>query len=256
MDKKWLKEFLDEKFLKYNSVEFVSTDPVQVPHFFSEPNDIEISAFLTATISWGQRKTIIRNARHLMHLMGNQPYEFVKTAGKDELELLQNFKHRTFNGIDIGYFIHSLKNIYVKYGGLKNVFENSYQSTGNLKETLIRFRKIFTGLTIPARTQKHISDVEKNASAKRLNLFIRWMVRNDNRGVDFGIWKGIPSSALCIPLDIHTGNVARSLGLLKRKQNDWKAVEELTGELRKFDPDDPIKYDYALFGLGIFENFK
>ena len=256
MDREWIKEFLEEKYLKYNCIDFIPTDPVQIPHQFTEQYDIEISAFLTATISWGQRKTIINSAQRLMQFMGNQPYEFVMNAGSDELELLRQFKHRTFNGTDFSYFIYSLKNIYTHYGGLGELFEKSFHSAGNIKEVLISFRKIFTGLSIPSRTQKHISDVEKNASAKRLNLFIRWMVRKDRHGVDFGIWQNIPASALFIPLDLHAGNVARALGLLKREQNDWKAVEELTYELRKFDPMDPVKYDYALFGLGIFEHFN
>ncbi len=256
MDKTLLKEFLNEKYLQYNNTDFIVSDPVLIPHQFSEPRDIEIAAFLTATIAWGQRKTIISNALRLMKLMGNRPYEFIANAGKEEFSLLQNFIHRTFNGIDTIYFIKSLKNIYSNYGGLKEVFERNYAFTGNLKETIIQFRKIFTELSIPERTQKHISNVDKNAPAKRINLFIRWMVRKDNHGVDFGIWNKIPASALFIPLDVHTGKVARALGLLLRKQNDWKAVEELTEKLRQFDPNDPVKYDYALFGLGIFENFN
>lgn len=256
MDKQLLKEFLEEKYLKYNSPDFIETDPVQIPHMFSDAGDIEIAGFLTASIAWGQRTTIINNAKKLMKMMDNSPYDFILNAGEKDCRIFQDFKHRTFNGVDAVSFIKSLRIIYLKFGGLKFFFENSFAVTGNLKDTLIKFRKVFIQSSMPQRTHKHISDIEKNASAKRLNLFLRWMVRKDNHGVDFGIWDKIPSSALYIPLDVHTGNVARSVGLLTRRQNDWMAVEELTSKLREFDPADPVKYDYALFGMGIFENFK
>ncbi|MBN2213904.1 MAG: TIGR02757 family protein [Bacteroidales bacterium] len=255
MDKQFLREFLEEKYMKYNHTDFISADPLQVPHMFTDPCDIEIAAFLTASIAWGQRAVIIKNAHLLMNLMENRPMEFILNADESDFNHLSEFKHRTFNGSDTIYFARSLRNIYSNYGGLKEIFEHHYLSTGSVKETIIRFRKVFTGLSIPGRTQKHIADIEKNAAGKRLNLFIRWMVRKDKRGVDFGIWDQIPASALFIPLDIHTGAVARKLGLLIRKQNDWQAVEELTCRLREFDPEDPVKYDFALFGLGIFEDF-
>ena len=190
-----------------------------------------------------------------MRMMEYKPMDFIMNAGKSEYKHLKNFKHRTFNGEDTIYFVRSLKNIYANHGGLRELFEHHYLRTGGLKETIIKFRQIFTGLSIPLRTNKHIADIEKNAAAKRLNLFMRWMVRKDKNRVDFGLWDKIPASTLFVPLDIHTGNVARKLGLLKRKQNDWLAVEELTTKLREFDNDDPVKYDYALFGLGVFENF-
>lgn len=255
MNDSFLRDFLEEKYVKYNHPDFILSDPLQVPHMFDEPGDIEISALLTATIAWGQRSTIIKNATRLMRMMEYKPMDFIMNAGSAEYKHLKNFQHRTFNGEDTIYFVRSLKNIYTNHGGLRELFEHHYLKTGNLKETIIRFRQIFTCLPIPLRTNKHIADIEKNAAAKRLNLFIRWMVRKDKNRVDFGLWDKIPASTLFVPLDIHTGNVARKLGLLKRKQNDWLAVEELTAKLREFDPDDPVRYDFALFGLGVFENF-
>lgn len=255
MNDSFLRDFLEEKYIKYNRPDFISTDPLQVPHMFDEQGDIEISAFLTAAIAWGQRTTIIRKAALLMQMMEYRPKDFIMNAGIAEYNHLGSFQHRTFNGIDTIYFIRSLQNIYLNHGGLKELFESQYLNTGCLKKAIINFRKVFTSLSIPPRTKKHIADIEKNAAAKRLNLFIRWMVRRDKNGVDFGIWDKIPASALFIPLDVHTGNVARKLGLLTRKQNDWLAVEELTSRLSDFDPDDPVRYDYALFGLGVFEKF-
>lgn len=249
-----LKNFLDEKVEKFNQPDFIITDPIQVPKLFSEKENIEIAAFLTATISWGNRQAIINNALRLMNLMDNQPHEFVLNASRSELNNLAKFVHRTFNGNDCIYFIQSLRNIYTNHGGLQAVFEKGYQNELSVKSTLIHFHKQFFDLP-GERTRKHVSNVEKGASAKRLNMFLRWMVRKDKGNVDFGIWNGIPASELLLPLDVHTGNVARKLGLLKRKSNDWKAVEEVTASLQKLDPADPVKYDFALFGLGIFEKF-
>ncbi|MBN2613076.1 MAG: TIGR02757 family protein [Bacteroidales bacterium] len=256
MDRQLLKDFLEEKYHQYNNRSFIETDPVQVPHMFSEDADKEIAAFLTSTISWGRRTTIISNAKRLMKMMGYKPFEFMMNATEHELKQLSDFKHRTFNGADTLGFIRSLRAICSGHGSLKGFFEKSFHTTGSLKETIIMFRSAFVANLMLQRTHRHISDITRNASAKRLNLFIRWMVRNDKMGVDFGTWDKIPASALYIPLDVHTGNVSRALGLLKRRQNDWKAVEELTATLRSFDPDDPVKYDYALFGLGVFENFN
>lgn len=250
-----IKVFLDEKAEKYNHPDFIETDPIQIPHLFSDQQDIEISAFLSATIAWGQRITIIKNMQKLMALMGHAPYEFIINYTHADLERFSYFKHRTFNGDDCKFFIQSLRNIYLKYGGLGKLVQNIYKQEKDIFNVLVNLRSLFFELDHPGRTQKHFSNVLKGASAKRLNMFLRWMVRQDNKGVDFGIWKQIPSSSLYLPLDVHTGNVARKLGLLKRKQNDWKAVEEITGVLRKFDPSDPVKYDFALFGLGIFEKF-
>jgi uncharacterized protein (TIGR02757 family) len=248
-----LKEFLDEKYDLYNRPEFILSDPIQIPHQYSLPEDIEIAGFMTATIAWGQRKSIINNANKLMQLMGNNPYDFILNAGPEHLEKLQYFVHRTFQGIDCIFFLRSLQNIYKNRGGLKNVFESGYVREKDMANVLIQFRDIFFEIEGPWRTRKHISDVNKNAAAKRLNMFLRWMVRVDKRGVDFGLWQTIPASALYVPLDLHSGNMARKLGLLKRTQNDWKAVVELTSRLREFDPLDPVKYDFALFGLGVFE---
>ena len=249
-----LKEFLDEKVLKYNQPFFIETDPIQVPKNFSGKENIEIAAFLTATIAWGNRLSIIKNATKLMTLMENQPHDFVLNASTSDLKKLENFVHRTFNGADTVYFIRSLKNIYQKHKGLQAVFEKGFNLNNEVKSALTGFHKTFFE-TSGERSRKHISNVEKGASAKRLNMFLRWMVRNDKNQVDFGLWSGIPQSALMLPLDVHTGNVARKLGLLQRKSNDWKAVEEVTNSLRNFDPTDPIKYDFALFGLGAFEKF-
>lgn len=249
-----LKEFLDEKAVKYNQPAFIDTDPIQVPKQFSQKENIEISAFLTATISWGSRPAIIKNAKSLMRLLHNNPFEIITQSSEKELNHLDTFVHRTFNGRDCIYFIRSLKNIYKNYGGLQHVFESGFQKNQSVQSALNHFYQVFFELP-GERTRKHISNVERGASAKRLNMFLRWLTRTDNCGVDFGLWKGIPASALMLPLDVHTGNVSRKLGLLKRKQNDWKAVEEVTETLRKFDPADPVKYDFALFGLGIFEKF-
>lgn len=249
-----LKEFLDEKASQYNRPAFIETDPIQVPKQFSQKENIEIAAFLTATISWGNRPAIIKNAMRLMQLMDNSPYAFITQSSEKDLKHLNSFVHRTFNGQDCIYFIRSLKNIYQKYGSLRQVFESGFQKENSVQSALNHFYPIFFEIQ-GERTRKHIANVNRGASAKRLNMLLRWMVRNDNCGVDFGLWKGIPASRLMLPLDVHTGNVARKLGILKRKQNDWKAVEEVTATLRKFDADDPVKYDFALFGLGIFEKF-
>ena len=249
-----LKSFLDEKVEKFNQFAFIETDPIQVPRGFSQKENIEIAAFLTATIAWGNRQAIIKNAVKLMNLLDNQPLDFIIHSSAKEQNKLENFVHRTFNGVDCIYFIQSLKNIYQNHGGLQTVFETGFQNDKRVKTALTYFHSVF--FILPGeRTRKHVSNVEKGASAKRLNMFLRWMVRKDNRNVDFGIWNGIPVSELMLPLDVHTGNVARKLGLLQRKSNDWKAVEEVTASLRKFDIVDPVKYDFALFGLGAFEKF-
>lgn len=250
-----LKSFLDEKAARYNKPQFIASDPIQVPHQYTEQADIEIAAFLTATIAWGQKATIIRNARALMSGMPGEPHEFVLHAGDVELTRFLPFVHRTFNGIDCVYFLKALGHIYRSYGGLGILMENLYAQHGDLFRALIEFRKLFFSHALPGRTGKHLAHVGEGASGKRLNMFLRWMVRRDRNGVDFGIWKGIPMHALFVPLDVHTGTVARKLGLLHRRQNDWKAVTELTWRLREFDPEDPVKYDFALFGLGSFEKF-
>ncbi|MCX6233717.1 MAG: TIGR02757 family protein [Bacteroidetes bacterium] len=249
-------QFLEEKYDLYNRPSFIDTDPISVPHQFEKKEDIEISAFLTATLTWGIRKSTINSANKLMQLMDFQPYEFIINAGKADTNHLKPFVHRTFNGNDCIYFIHSLENIYCHHGGLEKAFSDGLtKDDNNVKNAIIHFRKVFLELPHHAHVEKHISDPQKNASAKRILMFLRWMVRNDKRGVDFGIWHTISPSQLYCPLDVHTGNIARKLGLLNRTSNDWKAAEELTRTLRQFDSNDPVKYDYALFGLGIFEKF-
>lgn len=251
-----LREFLDQKVILYNTESYIESDPIQIPHRFSQKEDIEIAAFLTATIAWGQRKSIIKNAVFLMDLLENSPYDFVMNASESEIQNLRQFVHRTFNGLDCENFIYSIRNIYKNHNGLENVFTTGYAIDNKVYSSLQYFRKIFLEQKHEKRVEKHISDVKSNSAAKRLNMMLRWLVRKDNAGVDFGIWKNIPMSALMIPLDVHVGDVGRALGLLNRKQNDWKALEEIMIHLRSFDSTDPVKYDYALFGIGIFENKK
>ena len=254
MNKLELKEFLDSKVLEYNNQKFIESDPIQIPHQFSSKEDIEISGYLTATIAWGNRKMIIRNANRMMDLMGNSPFDFVMNYSESDLERCNKFVHRTFNGIDFQYFIQSLRNIYTNHGGLETVF-SLFSNDENNKQVIHNFKKLFFELPHENRTTKHVSDPTKGSSSKRINMFLRWMVRKDIAGVDFGLWNQIPMSKLSCPLDVHSGNVARKLGLLNRKQNDWKALEELDLNLRKLDSNDPTKYDFALFGLGVFEKF-
>lgn len=247
-----LKEFLDQKVIQYNTPDFIDSDPVQIPHLFSKKEDIEISGFLTATIAWGNRKSILKNSHRLMELMDMSPYEFVMNHEENDLETLENFVHRTFNSEDLKYFIKALNNIYSNHQGLELVFSKNATSN-SLQPAIHEFKNIFFELPHQKRTEKHVSDPIKNSAAKRINMFLRWMVRNDHFGVDFGLWKSLHSSQLSCPLDVHSGNVARKLGLLKRKMNDAKALAELDANLRKMDPEDPVKYDFALFGLGVFE---
>lgn len=249
-----LKGFLDAKVIQYNNSKFIESDPIQVPHQFSKKEDIEIAAFLTATIAWGNRKSIIKNAKQMMQLFDNSPYDFVMNHQETDLEQLLPFVHRTFNGIDFVQFIKSLKHIYLKHNGLESVF-NKHSESNSLQYSIHYLKKVFFEVEHLSRTQKHISDPLKNSAAKRINMMLRWLVRNDNAGVDFGIWKSLSPAQLSCPLDVHSGNVARKLGLLKRKQNDAKALLELDTTLRKLDPKDPVKYDFALFGLGVFEGF-
>ena len=257
-----IKKFLDSRVELYNNLDFINTDPIQIPHRFSLKEDIEISGFLAATIAWGQRKSIINNSNKLMNLLDNSPFEFIMEtdfANHEEnihLDKIKQFVHRTFNGDDCIFFLQSLKNIYQNHGGLETVFTEGYKKEKTVFSALMHFRKVFLSVPHSNHVTKHISDVSANSSAKRLNMFLRWMVRSNENEVDFGLWKNIPASALMLPLDVHTGDVARAYGLLERKQNDWKAVVEITDVLRKLDPSDPIRYDFALFGIGAFENKK
>ena len=249
-----LKDFLDEKVLQYNTLDFIESDPVQIPHLFSQKEDIEIAGFLSATIAWGNRKMIIKNSHRMMDLMGNAPYDFVMSHTENNLEQLELFVHRTFNGQDFASFIRSLQHVYANHGGLEAVF-SKHQEIHSMQKSIHEFKKIFFEIPHPHRTQKHISDPLNNSAAKRINMYLRWMIRQDNKGVDLGIWKSISPASLSCPLDVHSGNVARKLGLLTRKQNDGKALSELDTNLRKLDGIDPVKYDFALFGLGVFEGF-
>ncbi len=249
-----LKEFLDFKVAEFNTLEFIESDPVQIPHEFSKKEDIEISGFLTATISWGNRKSILKNARHLMELMEHSPHDFVMDHSEQDLENLQPFVHRTFNGKDLTYFIKALRNLYMNHNGMESVFA-SHAEKDTLQPAIHRFKHLFFELPHEKRTEKHVSDPLKNSAAKRINMFLRWMVRRDPGQVDFGIWKSISPAQLSCPLDVHSGNVARKLNLLYRKQNDAKALRELDASLRNLDPTDPVKSDFALFGLGVFEKY-
>ena len=245
-----LKAFLDERALRYENPKFLESDPIQLPHRFSNKEDIEIMAFLIASIAWGNRTSIIKSGERMLEIMENEPYNFIKSYSERPL----TFVHRTFNGEDLNAFFVALQRIYQQFGSLEGAFLISDPEPNAFKR-IVHFRSVFTQDPFPQRTQKHLANPTKGSSAKRLNMFLRWMVRPNTSGVDFGLWKQISMSELRIPLDVHTGNVARKLGLLTRSQNDWKSLEEIHTFLDQCDPADPCKYDYALFGLGVFERF-
>ncbi len=249
-----LKEFLDEKADLYNRPAFIESDPVSIPHQFTKKEDVEIAGFLAATIAWGNRVAILRSADRMMELMGRTPYDFIVNHRDSDLRGIDGCIHRTFNAEDFIYFIEALKYIYLDKGGMEAIFTR-HQSGDSLQTAIHEFGKIFFELPHNARTRRHLSDPFKGSAAKRINMFLRWMVRRDDRGVDFGLWRTISPAVLSCPLDVHSGNVARKLGLLKRKQSDAKAVAELDTALRAMDPADPVRYDFALFGLGVFEGY-
>ena len=249
-----IKSFLDYKADIYENENFIEEDPISIPHLFSKKEDIEISGFITATISWGQRKTIIKNARQIMEMMDLSPFDFVKNHSKMDLKPLSRFVHRTFNGTDLVFFILSLKNIYKNHGGLEKLFIPN-NINDNMSKAINQMKSIFFSISHKHRTRKHISDPLKGSAAKRINMFLRWMVRSNKKKVDFELWKSISPSQLSCPLDVHTGRVARKLKILNRNQNDYKATLELDSYLKKINPKDPVKYDFALFGLGTFEDF-
>ena len=257
MDYKAIKALLDQKHEAYNVPGFITDDPISIPHRFSKKEDIEISAFLAATIAWGRRSMIIKNANLLLEYMEESPYDFILSASDREMEVFDSFVHRTFNGIDAVAWIRRLQYVYKNAGGLEKIFANKQdEKQENVYNNIISARKVFTeDVTFPSRSHKHFADPSKGSSAKRINMFLRWMVRKDQRGVDFGIWNSIHPRQLICPLDVHTGNVSRKLGILDRKQNDWKAAEILTNVLRRFCPEDPVKYDFSLFGLGVVDKF-
>lgn len=253
MTKEQLKNYLDLKVEKYNQIDFIESDPIQIPHKFSKKEDIEIAGFLAATIAWGNRKMIIRNSNRMMDLMDNAPHDFITNYQESDLKNFEGFVHRTFNSDDFTQFIKSLRNIYENHGGIEKVF-TKYQGEHDMKEAIYQFKNTFFEIDHEQRNTKHISNPLKGSAAKRINMYLRWMVRDDDKGVDFGIWKGISPSKLSIPLDVHSGRIARELNMLTRKQNDWKAVAELDKQLRLLDANDPVKYDYALFGIGVFDD--
>lgn len=246
-----VKEYLDFKAEQYNTPDFISSDPIQLAHRFTNKEDIEIVGFLVSMIAWGNRASIIKSGTRLIEIMGNSPLEYVQTYTPP---LRKHFVHRTFNSVDLDFFFRSLQNIY-NDGGLEAAFSKHDQLDG-VKGRIVNFRNKFLAVDHEERSNKHISNPLKNSASKRLNMFLRWMVRKDKCGVDFGIWDSISPSELYVPLDVHTGNNSRDLGLLLRKQNDWKALEELMSVLRRFDTEDPVKYDFALFGIGAFEPWK
>lgn len=248
-----MKEYLEQKALQYQTHEFIAKDPISIPHRYSLLQDIEIAGILTATIAWGNRQAILKGASLMMDLLDDAPYEFVKGATPLDLQRLNNYVYRTFQQDDLSGFIRALQTIYSETNSLETLFTPKEGET--IRNGIARFRKKIIPMLSP-RTYKHIADVEKGAAAKRLNMFLRWMVRPSTYGVDFGLWHSIQPSQLMLPLDVHTANVSRTLGLLSRKQNDWKAVEEVTAKLRTLDPYDPIKYDFALFGIGINGELK
>lgn len=256
MTRREIKDYLDSLCVRYNCAAFIDADPVSVPHRYERAEDIEIAGFLAATIAWGQRPTIVRNGRRMMELMDDAPYQFVCQSEPEDWEALLPFVHRTFNGDDFVYFVRALQRIYRHHGGLGGFFRSSFLRHGEMREVLSEFRRLFfpPELNPLPRHMRHLSSVDKGAACKRLNMYLKWMVRRDGNGVDFGLWSdAIPAAALFLPLDVHTAETSRALGLLARRQNDWKAVEEVTAALREFDPDDPVRYDYALFCAGIYK---
>jgi len=252
MKKKELKEFLDQRVDLYNRPSFIGLDPVSIPHRFTAKEDIEIAGFLAATIAWGNRVAILRSAERMLSFMGNSPFDFVINHRDRDLKGIEGCIHRTFFAEDFIYFIEALKYIYLDHGGMEAIFAR-YQADDSLQPAIHEFRRLFFELPHNRRTERHLSDPFKGSAAKKMNMFLRWMIRNDDRGVDFGLWRSLSPSVLSCPLDVHSGNVARKLGLLARKQSDAKAVAELDIRLREMDPADPVKYDFALFGLGVFE---
>jgi uncharacterized protein (TIGR02757 family) len=249
-------DLLNEKLLKFNNQSFIELDPVSIPHRFHKKQDIEITGFLAAILAWGQRKTIINKCTELLTRMDNAPFDFVCNAQASELAGLQNFVHRTFNITDLLYFIEFFRQHYTNHASLEDAFLIGNLPENNIRVNLINFKKYFFSLEdSPQRTRKHISGPESNSACKRINMYLRWMVRSDYQGVDFGIWKKLRPSQLIIPCDVHVENIARKLRLTNRPKADWKMAEEITQRLKALDPKDPVKYDFALFGMGIEKYF-
>lgn len=248
-----LKEFLDKKVKEYNCPAFIKADPIAIPHLFTQKQDIEIAGFFAAVFAWGNRTTIIAKSKELMQRLDTAPYEFIKSHQAKDLKKLKGFKHRTFHEDDLYYFIEFLHRHYLTYDSLECAFFPSHNH--DAEQGLIHFKSYFFSFEHLKRTEKHISSPLQKSTCKRLNMFLRWMVRNDKNGVDFGLWKNISPSQLICPIDVHVARVAKKLGLLKRKQVDWLAAVELTDALRQLDKNDPVKYDFALFNLGVIEKF-
>ena len=246
---KELKDLLEHKFNLYNSTNFIVEDPISIPHAYNQKEDIEIISFLISIISWGNRKSIIKSGNKLREILGSSPIDFIMRFKERDLKKI-DFVHRTFNKFDLIYFLKSLKNIYKNHDGLENVFSKNLNDEF-MYNNISNFRKIFFSLNHEERTEKHISNPKKNSACKRINMFLRWMVRSNETGVDFGLWQNIRTDQLLMPYDVHVERNARKLGLVSRKQRDWKTVVELTENLKQFDPVDPVKYDFALFGLGV-----
>ena len=251
-----LKGFLDEKVELFNQPSFITNDPVSIPHLFTKKQDVEIAGLMAAVLAWGQRVTIIRKCRELMQYMDNAPHEFILHHKPKHLNRFKDFKHRTFNGTDALYFIEALQALYNKYSSLEEAFMVPASET-TIEQGLIRFHHMFFNIEHhPHRTKKHLPTPERKSTCKRINMYLRWMVRQDTKGVDFGLWKKIKPAQLVCPCDLHVDRVGRMLKLITRKQTDWLTALELTENLRKLDPVDPVKYDFALFGLGIGEGWS
>lgn len=244
-------ELLETLHDKYNREEFIEADPISIPHSFASDNDKEVSGFLAATIAWGNRKAILKGARKMMELMDNAPYDFVLNATEADLNPLRSYVYRTFNGNDFVDFICALQRICRTYGTIGTLFEQSYLQHKDMAAVLSEVRREFFAVDHSEHSTKHFSSIDKGAACKRINMYLRWFVRSDDRGVDFGLWRKIPASALYLPLDVHSGNMSRELGLLSRKQNDWRSTIEVTNTLKRFSVEDPVKYDFALFGAGV-----
>lgn len=257
MNRNSVKDLLEKKFHQFNNPSFIPEDPISIPHGFSKKQDIEISGLFAAVLAWGRRSTIISKCNELMGMMDNSPYDFILNHRESDLKTLMAFKHRTFNDTDLLYFVHWLNNHYSQSNSLETAFVPAkLDEMENTESAIDHFYNTFFSLPdYPERTKKHIQSPLKKSACKRINMFLRWMVRNDNRGVDFGIWNSIKPDQLLCPLDLHVDRVARNLGLISRKQTDWFTTLELTENLKKMDPIDPVKYDFALFGLGVLENY-
>ena len=249
-------EFLNQKADEFNNPKFIESDPIQIPHRFENRQDIEIAGFLAATIAWGNRKSIVKDAEKMLNFMGNAPYDFIQNFSEKDFKPIENQSvHRTFNAADFKQFCYNLKKSYETHDSLEDLFLLKNGET-DFYNSIERFRAEFLGAAATHRSAKHVSSTRKGSAAKRLMMFLRWMVRKDKKGVDFGIWRNIDQRYLSVPLDVHSGNIARRLGILQRKQNDWKAVEEMDKVLRIYKPADPAVYDFALFGLGAIDGWK